>query len=253
MTLRLTPLGGHIAARVGNPLSELLADPTLSAALPAALHEHKVLVLPGANPTEEQHIALGAVFGEPEVPQPQNPRHPDHDTICVFDSDGGYKADRWHADETFTDNPCSGAVLTIRTRPEAGGDTAWTNTEAAYDALSNGMKELLANRRARHEITEAVAAVHPVVQTHPVTGRKSLYVNETFTRGIVNLPPGESKHVLAMLLEHVTRPDFVYRHRWEDGDVVIWDNRSTQHYAVADFVGRRVVHRVGFVAEPFAA
>ena len=164
MTLRLTLPSGRIAARVDDPLDELLADPALSAARPTALHEHEVRVLPGANPTEEHHIALGAVFGEPEVPQPQHPRHPDRDTICVFDSDGGDKADRWHADETFTDNPCSGAVLTIR-----------------------------------------------------------------------------------------IRPDLVYRHRWEDGDVVIWDKRSTQHYAVADFVGRRVVHRVGFVAEPFAA
>ena len=113
MTLRLPLPSGRIAARVDDPLDELLADPALSAALPTALHEHKVRVLPGANPTEEHHVALGALFGEPEVPQPQHPRHPERDTICVFDRDGGDKADRWHADETFTDNPCSGAVLGI--------------------------------------------------------------------------------------------------------------------------------------------
>ena len=98
-----------------------------------------------------------------------------------------------------------------------------------------------------------VAAEHPVIRHHPVSGRPCLFVNETFVRGIVNLPPIESEAILAMLLKHLARPDFAYRHRWEKGDVVIWDNRSTQHIAMADFTGRRVVHRVGFVAEPFAA
>ena len=93
--------------------------------------------------------------------------------------------------------------------------------------------------------------MHPVVQTHPVTGRKSIYVNDIFTRGIVNLPPAESDAILPFLVRHVQRPDFTYRHTWEVGDVVIWDNRRTQHYALFDFDGRRVVHRVEFHAEPF--
>jgi len=119
--------------------------------------------------------------------------------------------------------------------------------------LSNGMRTLLSNRRARHEIAPGVAAEHPVIRHHPVSGRPCIFVNETFVRGIVNLPPVESEAILALLLKHLTRPDFTYRHRWEEGDVVIWDNRSTQHIAMPDFIGRRVVHRVGFVAEPFAA
>lgn len=244
-------LSGRIAAEVTAPLAELLADADLHGALREALHDHAVLVLRRARPTLDQHIALAAVFGTPEPPQPQNPRHPDHDEICVFDSAGGYKADRWHADETFTDDPVTGAVLAMRTLPPFGGDTLWTNTAAAYDDLSNGMKALLDNRRSRHEINEGVAAVHPVVRTHPVTGRKLLYVNETFCRGIVNLPPSESEAVLGFLLRHVSEPRFTYRHTWDEGDVVIWDNRCTQHYAVFDFEGRRVVHRVGFRAEPF--
>lgn len=251
-TLALTPLTGRHAARIDTPLHELL-DPANHPALRDALVEHKVLVLPAAHPTVEQHMALATVFGAPEPPQPQNPRQPDNEFVCVFDSAEGYKADRWHADETFTDTPSSGAVLTIRVLPEVGGDTLWLDAEAAHDALSNGMRTLLATRRARHEIAPGVAAEHPVIRHHPVSGRPCIYVNETFVRGIVNLPPVESEAILAMLLKHLARPDFTYRHRWEEGDVVIWDNRSTQHIAMADFVGRRVVHRVGFVAEPFAA
>ncbi len=249
--LALTPLTGRFVAEVGMSLDAILADSAAHEAMRSALHEHKVLVLPGADPDPEQQIALGRVFGEPEPPQAQNPRHPDYDLICVLDSEGGYKADRWHADETFIDSPASGAVLIVPIQPDAGGDTLWLDTEAAYDALSNGMKTLIDNRRCRHEMAHGVEAVHPVVRTHPVTGRKCIYVNETFSRGIINLPPIESKAILGMLLEHVQRPDFTYRHRWSPGDIVIWDNRSTQHYAVADYIGRRQINRVGFVAEPF--
>jgi taurine dioxygenase len=249
--LSLRRLSGMLAAEVGLPLEVVLADETTHDGLRSALQEHGVLVLLGAHPTPEQQIALAEVFGRPQPPAEQNPRHPDHEQICVFDSEGGYKADKWHADETFLDEPVSGAVLTVRTMPEFGGDTLWTNTAAAYDALSNGMKTLLETRRARHEITAAVFAVHPVIRRHPVTGRNVIYVSDIFTRGIINLPPDESDAILPFLKHHVQRPEFTYRHTWAEGDIVIWDNRSTQHYALNDFEGRRVVHRVGFFAEPF--
>lgn len=251
--LGLRPLAGHLAAEVNAPLAEILASDSLQAEMRAALPEHGVLVLREASPTPAQQIALAEIFGEAKPPLGQNPRHPDNDLVCVFDSDEGYKAEKWHTDETFVDHPCTGAVLSMQINPEVGGDTLWTSTEAAYEALSNGMKDLLANRRARHEINEANAAVHPVIQTHPVTGRKLIYVNEIFTRGIVNLPPGESSAILPFLIRHVQQPQFTYRHTWSDGDVVIWDNRGTQHIALPDFRGRRVVHRVEFHAEPFEA
>lgn len=251
-TLPVTRLAARHAARVDLPLDDLLAEQNHQA-LRDALVDHKVLVLPEADPTIEQHIALASIFGAAEPPQPQNPRHPDSDLVCVFDSAEGYKADRWHADETFTDTPSSGAALVMRTRPPVGGDTLWLDAEAAHDALSNGMRTLLSSRRARHEIAPGVAAEHPVIRHHPVSGRPCLFVNETFVRGIVNLPPVESEAILAMLLKHLAQPQFTYRHRWNDGDIVVWDNRSTQHIAMADFADRRVVHRVGFVAEPFAA
>ncbi|GJM39169.1 MAG: taurine dioxygenase [Acidimicrobiales bacterium] len=250
--LSLTPLAGHLAAEVANPLDAVLADAELQDEIRAALPEHGVLVMRGANPTPAQQIELAEIFGDARPPLGQNPRHPDNDLVCVFDSDEGYRAEKWHTDETFVEHPCTGAVLSMQINPEVGGDTLWTSTAAAYDALSNGMKALLANRRARHEINEANFAFHPVIQTHPVTGRKLVYVNEIFTRGIVNLPPGESSAILPFLLWHVQQPQFTYRHTWDDGDVVIWDNRCTQHIALPDFRGRRVVHRVEFHGEPFA-
>ena len=128
-TLALTPLSGHFAARIDTPFDELL-DEASHQALRDALVEHKVLVLPGADPSIEQHIALATVFGDAEPPQPQNPRHEDADLVCVFDSAEGYKADRWHADETFTDTPSSGAALVMRMKPDVGGDTLWLDTAA---------------------------------------------------------------------------------------------------------------------------
>ena len=136
-------------------------------------------------------------------------------------------------------------------RPSFGGDTCWTHVGAAYDRLSNGMKQLLERRRAMHEIAPGVSAIHPVVREHPDTGRKVIYVNEIFVRGIQNLPDGEGEAILGFLLQHVQSPDFQYRHVWDDGDIVAWDNHLTQHYAASDYTERRVVHRVGFTGSPF--
>ena len=247
----LTPLTGHLGARVDTPdLAAILADDAARGELRTALHEYGVLVFKQAHPTPEQLIELGSVFGTPKPPAPQNVSHPDHDNICVFDSAGGYKADKWHADLTFTDQPTAGAVLTMIQRPSVGGDTVWTNVGAAYDRLSNGMKELLAKRRAMHEISPGISAIHPVVLTHPVTGRKVIYVNEIFVRGIQNLPDGEGEAILGFLLQHIQSPDFQYRHVWDEGDIVAWDNHLTQHYAANDFTEQRIVHRVGFLGAP---
>jgi alpha-ketoglutarate-dependent taurine dioxygenase len=189
-TLGLEPLSGLIGARVDVDLARLLAEPDLQDELRAAFLEHLVLVLPEADPTHEQHLALAQIFGEPEPPEDYNPAHPDHPDICVFDSAGGYTADKWHSDVTWKGVIPIGAVL---------------RTE---------------------------------------TGRKLLFVNDTFTRHIVNLPLEESRAVLPFLIRHVARPEFTYRHTWSDGDVVIWDNRATQHYALNDYEERRIVERV---------
>ena len=248
------PASGLIGATLGGfDLDAVLADADQQQRLRGALLDHLVLVLPRLDPTPDQHVALARVFGRPEPPEDYNPAHPDHPEICVFDSSGGYKADKWHADVTWKEVIPDAALLCMRTNPPAGGDTLWSNCYAAYDALSNGMKQLLEGRRAVHDISPEHQTEHPVVVTHPDTGRKVLFVNEVFTRKIVNLPPDESDALLPFLMRHVHRPEFTCRHRWAEGDVVIWDNRATQHYAVFDFEGRRVVHRVGIAGTAPAA
>ena len=115
------------------------------------------------------------------------------------------------------------------------------------------MTALLDGRKALHDQGPDAKAVHPVVVTHPDTGRPILFVNDIFARGIMNLPPDESSAVLPFLIRHASRPDFTYRHRWAEGDVVVWDNRSTQHYALFDFEGERLVERVHVAGGPMEA
>jgi taurine dioxygenase len=253
-TLRLRPLSGRIGVEVLDAdLGLLLEDEAARRELHEAMLEHHVVLMRDLHPTPEQHIALAGAFGNPIQPEDHLPKHPAHPVICRFDSAGGYKADKWHTDGTFRDVIPSAAVLCMRTSPATGGDTIWTNCCAAYDDLSNGMKGLLEGRKALHDQGPDAKAVHPVVVTHPETGRRILFVNDIFTRGIMNLPPEESLAILPFLLRHVTRPEFTYRHTWAEGDVVAWDNRSTQHYALFDFDGQRVVERVHLAGGPMTA
>ncbi len=242
--LEIARRSGLIGASVHTGVDQLLDADHLHEPLRQALWAHQVLVFPGLDPTPAQHLALASIFGRPAAPEEQNVPHPEHDTISVFDSEGGYKADQWHADATYRTEVPLGAALCMRHRPSVGGDTVFTNCYAAYEGLSGGMKKLLERRRARHDITPDKGTEHPVVTAHPVTGKPVLFVNRIFTRSISNLPPPESAAILPFLLDHLTRPEFTYRHTWGDGDVVIWDNWSTQHYALFDFDERRVVHRV---------
>ncbi len=235
------------------PLDVVLAGGATGDALRDALWQHQVLVFPGLNPTPGQHHQLAEIFGKPQPPQPQNVSHPDYETITVFDSEGGYKADQWHADATFGAEVPLGAVLCMRENPAVGGDTMWASAYAAYDTLSGGMKKLLDGRRAVHEIAPGLSHEHPVVISHPETQRPVLFVNKIFTRRLTNLPLEESNAILPFLLNHLTRPEFTFRHRWDDGDVVIWDNWSTQHYALFDFAERRVVHRISLDGQALAA
>ena len=251
--LVISRLSGRIAATVEASL-DLLLSGEVDEQLVAALYEHQVIVFPELNPSPDQHLQLAEIFGPTAPFQGQNVPHPDNDHITVFDSEGGYKADQWHTDATYLEEVPLGAALCMRKRPSVGGDTVFTNCYAAYDSLSGGMKKLIDNRRSYHEIVAGSGTEQPVVITHPVTGKPVLFVNRIFSRSITNLPPNESQVILPFLLDHVTRPDFTYRHQWNEGDVVIWDNWSTQHYALFDFDEQRIVHRVsidGRRLEPF--
>ena len=252
--LDLRPVSGRIGVEVVDPnLDRLLHDDTTRSELHQAMLAHHVVVLRGLDPTPEQHVVLASALGEPIVPEDHLLKRDGHPLVCRFDSAVGYKADRWHTDGTFRDVIPSAAVLVMRTGPDAGGDTTWTNCCAAYEELSGGMKTLIDGRKCLHDQGPEAKAVHPVVVAHPDTGRPILFVNDIFSRGIMNLPPDESSAVLPFLIRHASRPDFTYRHRWTEGDVVIWDNRSTQHYALFDFEGQRVVERVHVAGGPMEA
>lgn len=249
----ITPTSGHIGATASIDLEHVLNSDAAQAELRDALWRHQVLVLTGVDPSPEQQLALAQVFGTPAPPEKQNVSLPDIENITVFDSTGGYKADQWHCDASYRPDVPQGALLCMRQVPPVGGDTMFTNCYRAYEELSGGMKKLLDKRRAYHDISHGVGTEHPVVIAHPVTGKPVLFVNKIFTRRITNLPDDESAAILPFLLQHLTRPDFTYRHRWSHGDVVVWDNWSTQHYALFDFDEQRIVHRVALEGDTLGA
>lgn len=170
----------------------------------------------------------------------------------------------WHSDTTFVPEPPKLTALRAVKLPSVGGDTCWASMTAAYDALSEPMRRMLDGLTAVHSMAPVLQRmadiagdrgaanaqlhgrekVHPAVMVHPETGRKSLFVNESWTTEIVELTPAESAHVLALLFEHVKSPDFSMRWRWAPNDLALWDNRAVQHYAVPDYSEERVMQRV---------
>jgi taurine dioxygenase len=175
-----------------------------------------------------------------------------HPEIVVLESDARRPivADRWHSDVTFEKCPPLGSILRAVAVPAAGGDTLWASMYAAYEALSDTLQRLLSGLSAVHDgggfariakddaqrkdLEARQTAVHPVVRTHPVTGRKALFVNSVFTKGIVGMKPAESRALLGFLYEHVSTPDFSCRFRWRKDSIAMWDNRCTQHRVLAD-------------------
>ncbi|HEY9100928.1 taurine dioxygenase [Chitinimonas sp.] len=277
MTLGITPLTPAIGALVeGLNLAEPLAD-AHQAAISQALLEHQVLFFRKQPITPRQQRDFAARFGDLHV-HPIYPNIPEHPQIMVLDTDANNLPDNdnWHTDVTFIQTPPLGAILAAKQLPPTGGDTLWASGIAAFEALSKPLQTLLDGLQAehdfvksfpasRHAITPEAAAhweetrrkhpplLHPVVRTHPVSGRKALFVNEGFTTRIVDLQPRESEALLAFLYAHVARPEFTLRWRWELDDVAFWDNRVTQHYAVADYLpARRIMHRATILGDrPF--
>ncbi|MCH9673822.1 MAG: TauD/TfdA family dioxygenase [Gammaproteobacteria bacterium] len=240
-------LAGALGAQVTNVDLEHI-DPLAVTALKALLTTHMVLFFPDQHLTEETHLALGRKFGELEAnPNLKNPftKHPEFFELVA--SEGGI-ADEWHTDLTFMPEPSLMSILHMVTCPETGGDTMWTSLCAAYDALSAPMQQMCEGLSALHDAhphdRADRMAIHPVVRVHPETGRKALYVNEHFTRRIVEMNSVESDHLLRFLTSWVQRPEFTVRFRWSTGAVAMWDNRCTQHYVLTDFVGERAVQRV---------
>lgn len=266
--LAIKPLGPFIGAQVGNlDVSRPLSDAQFEQ-LYHALLRHQVLFLREQVITPEQHRALAIRFGDLHI-HPVYPHAEGVEEIIVLDThqDNPPDNDNWHTDVTFIQTPPAVALLASKVLPESGGDTLWTSGIAAYEVLSAPFKTLLAELRAEHDFTkafpeykhrkteeahrqwqQAVAknppVYHPVIRTHPVSGKKALFVNEGFTTRIMDISQKESDALLGFLFAHVTRPEFQVRWRWQPNDLAIWDNRVTQHYANADYYpARRVMQR----------
>ena len=179
-------------------------------------------------------------------------------------------AESWHSDVTFRERPPNGSILLARIVPQWGGDTVWANMELAYERLPDDVKELIEGRYAIHSYVKAFGRTmsdeqrskaleqfpeqkHPIVRTHPVTGKKGLFINRVFTLTIDGMTPDESRPLRRQLFEQATLPELQVRFRWQAGSMAQWDNRVTQHYAVPDHGGhRRRMERVTLAGErPF--
>lgn len=251
-------LGPAIGAEV---LDLQLADvmlPATLAKLEAALVKHEALVLHVPELTPAQHLAIAQHFGEPEVHTFYPNLGPGYEQITLIDSKLGDRADMWHHDESFLPSPPIVTMTHAKILPPCGGDTCWISMTTAYDALSGRMKQYLDGLMAWHDMNGPMTTalrqnvvthdrylevikmgrryLHPVVSTHPVTGRKALNISPTYTTHIDGLAPAESDSVLAYLHAHCQHVQFVYRHRWTVGDMVLWDNRSVIHNAILDYL-----------------
>jgi len=241
-------LAGALGAEVtGVRLAEISQEE--ADAVRALLSHHKVLLFPGQHLSPDQHVALGQKFGELEGAHPNlaRPDAPDPHIFELKATQGGI-ADEWHTDLTFTEHPPLMSILNMVTCPDAGGDTMWTDLIAAYRDLSEPMQEMLDGLTALHDArphgNRDAMAIHPVVRVHPETGEKALYVNEHFTRRIVEMNAFESEALLAFLTRWVQTPRFTVRLHWTEGAIGMWDNRVTQHFVINDFIGERVIQRV---------
>ncbi|WP_045449251.1 taurine dioxygenase [Tepidicaulis marinus] len=263
------PMNPVIGAEIhGLDLSKPLGERTV-AGIKQALLDHQVIFFRGQELDPDSHMRLAGIFGELEPPHPIFPKIESHPQIAVLENDENRPPETniWHTDVTWRDKPPLGSVLYGAEIPVSGGDTMWASMTALYEALSPSMQKMLEGLRAVHSIAvfansgnyetsqdaEKMMDVlklyppqsHPVIRTHPETGKKALFVNSTFTTHIEGLPLDESAAILKFLYEKVKTPEFQVRFKWEKGSVAIWDNRATQHYAVADYYPQyRRMHRI---------
>jgi alpha-ketoglutarate-dependent taurine dioxygenase len=252
--VKVTP---HCGAEIlGVALDKPLDHGTVDA-LGRALAEHCVLFFRDQQLTPEQHKALGRAFGALHL----HPAYPDilegHPEIMVIRADENSKriaGEDWHSDVSCDPEPPLGSILYMQEVPASGGDTLFASMYAAYDALSAPMRRFLAGLTALHDGESTYrgryegmknpdkpypSSEHPVVRTHPVTGRPALFVNRIFTRRIVQLSARESDALLEMLFRHIETPEFQCRFRWAPGSVAFWDNRCAQHHALWDYYPER--------------
>jgi taurine dioxygenase len=268
MSIEVTRLSRALGAIVcGVDLSRELPQPLIDH-IGALLVEHQVLLFRRQPLTPQAQARFAARFGSLHI-HPIYPVLPELPEIMLLDTHEAFLPDNdnWHTDVTFSDTPPLAGILAAKRLPSVGGDTLWSSCSAAYDALSGPLRRQLEGLTAQHSVAKSFPAErwqndpafkqryeravakhppvnHPVVRTHPVSGRKGLFVNGGFTTHINELSAPESDALLRFLYAHMAQPEFTIRWRWSVDDVAFWDNRITQHYAVADYLPeRRTMHR----------
>ena len=253
MHITARPLSGTLGAEIGGvDLSRPIEDQVF-AEVREAFHRHLVIVMRDQRIEPEHLVAFTEKFG-PAEPHPLGSRRGlgDHPNVMVLENKPGKPGPRndfWHSDISFDDMPPLGSILYAIEVTEGRADTMFCNMYAAYEGLSAGLKSVLDGTTAQHSAEKLVQEVpnrlsvdvsppsvtHPVVRTHPGTGRKALYVNPHYTMNFTGWTPEESQPLLDMLTARATRPENVFRHHWRAGDVLMWDNRCVMHYAVRDY------------------
>lgn len=265
----LEPLGPNFGAIV-HGLDLLTAGDDDIRDLRAALVDRKVLFLRDQKLDDDAQVDLGRRIGELTASHPVvggvDAAHPE---VYALDSTDNGFADVWHTDVTFMKRPPLGSILRSVILPPSGGDTNWADSQVAYESLAEPVRQLADQLTAVHDgtrefgyylaqrrggqgnewdgeiVTKLDPVEHPVVRVHPETGRKGIFVNPGFTSHIVGVSEAESRGILDLLYAHLTKPEHIVRHRWRLGDVALWDNRSTSHYANRDYgTERRVMHRI---------
>jgi taurine dioxygenase len=267
-SMTVEPVAGALGAEIGGvDLARSLDDETTRAIRRAWL-EHGVIFFRDQELPPAAFLAFARRFGEPiEYPFVKGlPEHPEIIPVLKRAEERINFGGIWHSDTAYLDVPPMGSMLIARDVPPAGGDTLFASMYLAYEALSDGMKRLLEGLRginssasadvsktredrmkdsARADARQEYVATHPIVRTHPETGRKALYVNVAHTVGIEGLTREESAGLLDYLFRHQVRPEFTCRFRWRPRSIAFWDNRCVQHNAVNDYQGhRRLMHRI---------
>ena len=269
VSLTVQPVSGRIGARIDGVRLGPDLDVDTVAAIRAALLRHKVIFLPGQHHLDDQaQIGFARLLGELTIAHPTVPGVDGAANVLPLDAEAGGRANQWHTDVTFVDTPPAISVLRAVTIPPYGGDTCWANTVAAYAELPQALRDLGDSLSAVHTNVYDYAAIkpdasaadrkhydeifsrikfeteHPLVRVHPETGERALLLGQ-FAQRITGLSRADSARLIELFQGHVSRLENTVRWRWTVGDVAIWDNRATQHYAIDDYDERpRRVHRV---------
>lgn len=282
----IKPLGSHFGAEISGIDLSADIDQATFRAIERAYVEHSVLLFRGQRLSDERHVEFSRRFGELEIHVLREYVHPDHPELYRISNiiENGKRlgipdaGNYWHTDLSYTALPSRGSIMHAHKVPHRDGrplgDTSFCSTAAAYDALPDELKARIAGLKAVHRFWDRYLAerkkagqqvevsaerraatpdvVHPMVRTHPLSGRKCLFVNEGFTIGVVGMPEDESRELLQALYAHCSRPENVYRHSWQVGDVVMWDNWATQHRLNVDYTPAepRFMQRTTLVGSP---